>query len=242
MNRFSVIIPVYNEERTLDVLLKKIADTPLPDTYEWEIIVVDDSSQDGTARIISQWEQSDSLHIIGVSHTQNYGKGHAIRTGLQHVSGTYTIIQDADLEYDPADMVRLLQHAISHNLSVVYGSRILGQRIAKQKKTASPYFYWGGRFVTLVTNLLYGLHLTDEPTCYKLFKTDLILSMSLKCERFEFCPEVTAKVARRGIPIPELPIKYNPRSKAEGKKINWHDGMEAIYTLLRYRFCSSQNI
>lgn len=243
MNRLSVIIPAYNEERTLDALLQKIAKTNLPDTYGWEIIIIDDCSTDNTPQIITHWQNSSTLNVIGISHQKNYGKGHAIRTGLQHVSGRYTIIQDADLEYDPADIIILLQYAISHNLPVVYGSRILGQRIIKQKKkTASPYFYWGGRFVTFITNILYGLHLTDEPTCYKLFQTDLLLSIPLKCEQFEFCPEITAKVARRGISITELPIKYCPRSKAEGKKINWRDGLQAIQTLFRYRFCASKSI
>lgn len=236
MPYLSVIIPSYNEERTLPLILQKIANTPLPLDYEWEVIVVDDCSTDSTPAIMAHWTTNPCMRIIALRHEKNHGKGRAIRTGLQHASGTHTIIQDADMEYEPADMVRLLHYALEHNSPVVYGSRILGQREKKEEKTtASPFFYWGGRLVTWFTNLLYGLKLTDEPTCYKLFQTHLLQSIPLQCEGFEFCPEVTAKVARRDIPIPEIPIHYHPRTPAEGKKINWHDGVEAIWTLLRYR-------
>jgi glycosyltransferase involved in cell wall biosynthesis len=234
----SVIIPAYNEASTLPLILQKIADTPLPAGYQWDIILVDDCSTDATPEVIAQWEDSQILPFTSVRHTENHGKGRAIRTGLEHARGNYTIIQDADLEYEPADMVRLLQYALSHaDCPVVYGSRILGQRLHRDGKiTASPLFYWGGRLVTAAANLFYGLHLTDEPTCYKLFRTDLLRSLQLQCEGFEFCPEVTAKVARQGIPIPEIPISYHPRTLSEGKKINWRDGVEAIYTLFRYRW------
>ena len=238
MPLLSVIIPSYNEARTLPLILQKIVQTPLTNGYEWELIIVDDGSTDETPAIVREWEQR-GLNITGLRHEQNCGKGHAIRTGLQHVTGTHTIIQDADMEYDPADIVRLLEYALQHDCPVVYGSRILGQRLNHHKQTASPVFYWGGRTVTWVTNLLYGLHLTDEPTCYKLFETSLIKSLPLRCERFEFCPEVTALVARRGYDIPEIAISYAPRSIADGKKINWRDGLEAIWTLLQHAVAPS---
>ena len=237
MPKLSVIIPAYNEARTLPAILQKIADTALPPAWQWEVLDVNDCSTEATPDILAAWRQQTLLTVIPLHHHKNQGKGAAIRTGLQHVTGEYTIIQDADLEYEPSDMVRLLNYAVSHQIPVVYGSRILGQQIKTEgKTTASPIFYWGGRLVTAFANWLYGLQLTDEPTCYKLFQTDVLQSIPLDCQRFEFCPEVTAKVARRGIPIPELPISYHPRSKSEGKKIGWRDGLEAIYTLLRYRF------
>ena len=249
MPYFSVIIPSYNEERTLPLILQRIEETPLLPNYQWEVIVVDDCSTDSTPQIVAEWKANSGMRIIGLRHEENFGKGHAIRTGLKYASGTHTIIQDADLEYEPADMVRLLKYALQHDCPVVYGSRIMGQREWKEKNpskakrpnafsknTASPMFYWGGRTVTWVANMLYGLRLTDEPTCYKLFQTPLLQSIPLVCERFEFCPEVTAKVAQRGIPIPEIPIHYHPRSIAEGKKINWRDGLEAVWTLLQNKW------
>ncbi len=223
----SVIIPAYNEAATIETLLGKIADA-LRD-YTIEVIVVDDGSRDGTRDILDTYRDRHTV----VFHPQNRGKGAAIRTGLAHVTGTHVVIQDADLEYDPNDLVRMFEHMIEHNLPVLYGSRSIERG---RNKEAGFSFYWGGQLLTVITNVLYNQRLTDEPTCYKMFTRDLITELPLTCERFEFCPEVTAKVAKQGIKITEVPISYYPRSVMEGKKINWRDGIEAIQVLVLERF------
>jgi glycosyltransferase involved in cell wall biosynthesis len=168
-----------------------------------------------------------------IFHNQNKGKGAAIRSGLKEASGEYVIVQDADLEYNPEDYNVLLEKIISNNLMVVYGSRQLKKQ---NQRYSGLLFYLGGIFLTSLTNLLFRQKLTDEATCYKLFKTDFLSSLPLKCQRFEFCPEVTALCAKNGIQIQEVPISYYPRGKNEGKKIRWRDGWEAVTTLLHYRF------
>ena len=162
---------------------------------------------------------------------KNKGKGTAIRTGLANVTGDIVIIQDADLEYDPNDYPKLVEPILTGKANVVYGSRILG----KSRKSYWS-FYMGGRFLSFLANLLYNAKITDEPTCYKVFRADMIKNINLKCRRFEFCPEVTAKVRKKGYKIYEVPIHYEPRSLKEGKKINWKDGLEAIWTLIKYKF------
>jgi len=229
----SILIPVFNEEHTLLPLLQKVNALFSANGVRAELIIVDDHSTDTSSLIITEFAEKQALiPVKTLRHDKNRGKGFAIRSGLVEASGVYTIIQDADLEYDPADIVRLLDYALTNNTSVVYGSRILNR--------TNPYsyrsFYLGGRFVTFVTNCLYGLKISDEPTCYKLFKTSLIRSIPLTCTGFEFCPEVTAKVAKMGYTIPEMAISYYPRSKDEGKKIVWFDGVKAIWVLFKYRF------
>ena len=177
-------------------------------------------------------KQNHINNIKLVKHEFNKGKGAAIRTGLNYVTGDMVLIQDADLEYDPNDYPSLIKAMQSNNSPVVYGSRLL------HKNYSYSYlrFYLGGLFLTKATNFLYNTRITDESTCYKLFKTDLLKNLDLKCNGFEFCPEVTAKVAKKGIRIREIPISYNPRSIKEGKKIRWKDGLIAIWTLLKYKF------
>jgi glycosyltransferase involved in cell wall biosynthesis len=160
------------------------------------------------------------------------GKGMSIRTGLGYVTGEYVVIQDADLEYDPNDYNVLLSYLLETGGRVVYGSRYLNH----ENRHSYSSFYVGGRLVSLVANVLYGQRLTDEPTCYKMLETGLLRSLGLRCERFEFCPEVTAKVSKLGYRIPELPVRYYPRSISEGKKIRWWDGLEALWVLIKYRF------
>ncbi|XWW43956.1 glycosyltransferase family 2 protein [Fibrella sp. USSR17] len=222
----TVIIPVYNEIHTIRALIDQVLQTPSVN----EILIVDDCSTDGTR----EWLMSADLpdHVRVFMHDQNRGKGMAIRTAIHKATQEYTIIQDADLEYNPADYTLLLQVAHFQNTPVVYGSRFMNPH----NRHSHQRFYWGGRSVTLVTNVLFRQRLTDEPTCYKLFKTSFLKRIPLNCERFEFCPEVTAKVAMSGIKIMEIPIRYMPRKLSEGKKIGFIDGLEAIYTLVRYRF------
>jgi dolichol-phosphate mannosyltransferase len=223
--KLSVIIPLYNEKTTIFQVIKKIRVLPL----ETEIIIVDDFSTDGTRDAIKKLEHDADIKIL--YHEKNKGKGAAIRTAIRHMTGDIVIIQDADLEYDPNDYVELVKPIVEGTTSVVYGSRQLGL----SNKHSYVSFYLGGRLLTILTNLLYGSTITDEPTCYKVFKAETLKSIPLKCERFEFCPEVTAKVLKRKLRIVELPIHYYPRKKEEGKKIRWKDGVEAIWTLLKYR-------
>jgi glycosyltransferase involved in cell wall biosynthesis len=224
--KLSVIIPVYNEERTLRTILDKVLKVEI----NKEIIIVDDYSKDGSREIIREYGKLPN--VKAVFHERNYGKGKAIRSGIQHVTGDIVVIQDADLEYEPEDYPKLVEPILQGKTNVVYGSRELGT--THQHSYFS--FYIGGKFLSWLANLLYGSHITDEPTCYKVFKADLLKSIPMNCVRFEFCPEVTAKVLKRGEGIIEIPIRYYPRTKNEGKKIRWKDGVEAIWTLLKYKF------
>lgn len=226
----SIIIPAYNEEASIFQLLEKVCHVLLP--ADKEIIIVDDGSKDKTAEKCREFIDAHPEVKIIYIRQPNQGKGAALRTGIAKATGKWTIIQDADLEYDPNDYIPLLQWMKEHNGQVVYGSRFLN----KANKHSYLSFYIGGRLVSIVTNILYGQHLTDEPTCYKFFETRFLQAIPLKCRGFEFCPEVTAKVCKQGIKIHEIPIKYYPRSIKEGKKINWKDGIQAIWTLFKYKF------
>ncbi|MDH4223412.1 MAG: glycosyltransferase family 2 protein [candidate division Zixibacteria bacterium] len=224
--KLSIIIPVYNEKGTILQILEKIMKLPL----DKEILIVDDFSTDGTRDVLRNYPQDKNIRII--FHEENSGKGSAIRTALSYVTGEVVVIQDADLEYDPADFLNLLKPILEEKAKVVYGSRLLN---FDNERSYFRYFM-GGKILTLLTNLLYGSKITDEPTCYKMFKTEVIKSLNLNCKRFDFCPEVTAKIRKKGIEIMEVPIRYIPRKIKQGKKIRWKDGVEAIWTLLKYRF------
>ena len=199
----------------------------------YQVIVVDDGSSDNTKKLLSEFKtqniESNSLEIIYFA--QNKGKGAAIHAAIKQATGKYTIIQDADMEYDPADIISMYNFCQKNNLPVLYGSRNKGQNLRGQF-----FFYWGGRLITTITNILFRQHLTDEATCYKLIDTKLLQSFTLDENGFAFCPEVTACIAQKGILIEEIPISYHPRSKNQGKKIKWRDGIEAIWTLTRVRF------
>lgn len=228
----SIIIPVYNEKNTVKKLINKVDDVDI----DKQIIIVDDGSTDGSREIIKQLKTRSPL--IKKYHRQNKGKGSAIQTGLKFAKGKYTVIQDADLEYYPSDLKKLLDPLIKGGTNVVYGSRF---KYAERGVYSNFWFYLGGQSVNWLTNLLYGLEITDEPTCYKVIDTKLLKSLKLEAKGFEFCPEVTSKLALRGEKIIELPIRYKPRNFDEGKKISWKDGVIAIKTLLKYRFQSQKN-
>lgn len=225
----SVIIPVYNEKNTILEILKKVEAVDLgPLLFEKEIIIVDDSSTDGTKETLKSLVGEYKI----IYHQKNRGKSAAIRTGLEYVKGDYVIIQDADLEYDPQDYKKILECAIANNAKAVYGSR----RLNFQNRYSHRSFFLGGILLNWAASILYGINITDESTCYKLFKTDFLKSLALESKRFEFCPEVTAKTAKRGVKIYEVPIHYYPRHIAEGKKIRWRDGLAALWTLIKYKF------
>ncbi|MFC1679425.1 glycosyltransferase family 2 protein [Elusimicrobiota bacterium] len=226
--KLSIIVPAYNEAATITAMLDRLLTVTFP--IPMEVLVVDDGSTDGTTDVLKRVSDPRLRVII---QPENRGKGAAIRAGIEKATGELVIIQDADLEYEPGDIPELLKPIMSGEAEVVYGSRIL-----RPNNPASYFrYYWGGRLVTLWTNILFGSSITDEPTCYKLFKTDLLRELDLRCTGFEFCPEVTAKILRRKIPIHEIPIKYRPRGMAEGKKIRWWDGVIALWTLLKFRVC-----
>ncbi|WP_018338130.1 glycosyltransferase family 2 protein [Butyricimonas synergistica] len=235
----SIIIPAYNEANTIFTLLEKVYYTRLVHGIRKELVIVNDCSKDNTEEEIQRFTRTyPDCNAIYHKQPHNQGKGAAIRAGIQMITGDWTIIQDADLEYDPEDYNPLLEWMIKHDGKVIYGSRFLN----KANKHSYQSFYFGGRLLSFVTNILYRQHLTDEPTCYKMFDTKLLRSIPLQSTGFEFCPEITAKVCRRGYKITELPIRYYPRSIEEGKKINWKDGLIAIWVLVRIRFANKRSL
>lgn len=231
--RLSVIIPAYNESRTIARLLEKVIRTKLPDGVEQEIIVIDDCSADSTDKETDRVKKLyPEVSLRYVRLDRNRGKGYAVRKGITLATGDIVVIQDADLEYDPEDYCNLLAPILSGEYWVVYGSRVMN----KSNRYSYSAYYWGGRLLSGLTGLLFGRKITDEPTCYKMFDAVLLKSIPLTCDRFGFCPEVTAKILRRGYTIKEVPINYYPRTKREGKKIRWSDGIKAACILIKYRF------
>jgi glycosyltransferase involved in cell wall biosynthesis len=225
--KLSVIIPVYNERNTIQEVLRRVRQVDLGD-IDKEIIVVDDGSTDGTHDILSM--EGDSTTRIE-HHQQNQGKGAAISTGIKLVTGDLVIFQDADLEYDPEDFRRLLDPVLKGKAEVVYGSRFTGER-----RNMLFWHFLGNRFLSFLTNLLYNTTLSDMETCYKLFKREIIQDIEIKSKRFDVEPEVTAKILKKKIRIYEVPISYAGRELEEGKKITWHDGLPALWALIKYRF------
>jgi len=237
INKLSIIIPAYNEEKTIHLILDKVKEVQLMDNIEKELVIVNDCSKDGTEEAIHNYMQKNpELPISYYKHEKNQGKGAALHTGIQNATGEYLIIQDADLEYDPREYNMLLKPVIEGFADVVYGSRFMGN---------NPHrilFFWhtiGNKFLTFLSNMFTNLNLTDMETCYKLFKTTMIQDLRLKEKRFGFEPEVTAKVSRiKDVRIYEVGISYYGRTYAEGKKINWKDGFRAIYCILKYNIFS----
>lgn len=227
--RVSIVIPVYNEFHTFDQVMERVQRAPLPRGCTKEIVVVDDGSTDGTAERVECHRSAGTI----VSHriSANAGKGTAVRLGIERAKGEIVLIQDGDLEYDPNDYASVLQPIVDGAADIVYGSRFLGQPEGMALRNLL-----GNRVLTHVANLLYGAGITDEATAYKAFRTSVLRQVRLECQRFEFCPEVTAKLRRLGYRIAEVPISYQARGIAEGKKIRARDGAEALWTLVKHRF------
>lgn len=223
----TVIVPVYNERPTIDRVLQRLLVAPYPDK---EIIIVDDGSDDGTAAILERWTGHPNIRVL--RHERNRGKGAAVRTALADARGAITIIQDADLEYDADDWPRLIEPICRGEATVVYGSRYL------RPSHTLPWskYRLAVSLLNLLVRLLYGRRLSDEATCYKAMPTELFRALDLRCQRFELCAEITAKVCRLGLPILEVPISYQPRTAVQGKKIGWRDAWSTFWTLLRWRF------
>jgi len=225
-SKLSVIVPVYDERNTVVEIVRRMRAVDLP--VDLEIVNVDDGSTDGTRDVLRQLADSTVRVVL---HEHNKGKGAAIRTGLEKVTGDLVLIQDADLEYDPEDWPKLLNPVLRGKAQVVYGSRFTGER------RNMLFLHWvGNRFLSLVTNVLYNTTLSDMETCYKLFDRTVLEGITINASRFEFEPEITAKLLRRGIRIYEVPISYTGREFEEGKKITWRDGFIALWTLVKYRF------
>ncbi len=225
-SKLSVIVPVFNERNTVAEIVRRMREVDLP--LALEIVVVDDGSDDGTASLLPQLRDSTTRVV---QHEVNRGKGAAIRTGLEHATGDLVLVQDADLEYDPGDWPKLLAPVLRGRAVVVYGSRFTGER------RNMMFLHWvGNRFLSLVTNVLYNTTLSDMETCYKLFDRRILDGLTLRAQRFDFEPEVTAKILRQRIRIYEVPISYAGREIDEGKKITWRDGFAALWTLIKYRF------
>jgi len=222
--KLSVVIPVYNEKKSLLEIIQRVQSVPI----EKEIILVDDFSTDGTRDLLHELERQEFKVLY---HEKNKGKGAALRTGFQQATGEFVIVQDADLEYDPNDYPKLLQPILDGEADVVYGSRFSGHR-----SNMTSLHTLGNLFLTWITNLFYRTCITDMETCYKLFRRETIQEIRIECNRFNFEPEVTAKLLKRGLRIVEVPISYSGRSFSEGKKITWRDGLSAVWTLIKYRF------
>lgn len=223
--KLSIIIPVYNEKNTIAGILSKVKAQDL----EKEIIIVDDASSDGTREILKNLNDSEVKVLF---HDKNQGKGAALRTGFEEATGEIIIIQDADLEYNPEQYQSMIQPILDNQADVVYGARFLGG----PHRVLYFWHYVGNKVLTLITNILYNINLNDMETCYKVFRKDVLKGLKIRSDRFGFEPEFTAKMAKSGWRIYEVPISYFGRTYEEGKKITWRDGLVALYTLIRFRF------
>ena len=228
MKKVSIIIPVFNEKDTLRLLLEKVEQANFAG-LEKEIIMVDDCSNDGTTDILKELSQNYKV----LFHEKNQGKGAAIRTAVKEATGDFVVIQDADLEYLPDDYDKLLPLLINNEADVVYGSRFLNVENSKNFILKNKI---ANKFLTLLTNILFGATITDMETCYKAFKREFIQGITIKSDRFDFEPEITAKVMKQKARLKEVPISYFGRGHEEGKKINWKDGVHAIFALIKFRF------
>jgi len=229
MKRLSIVMPVYNEERWVEESVRRVMTQELP--LERELIIVDDCSTDATPERLEAIQREYGIEEVRVfRHTRNLGKGAALRTGFSHVRGDVVLVQDADLEYSPQDYPQLLAPILDGRADVVYGSRFTGG-------VHRVLFFWhslGNRFLTMLSNLFTNLNLTDMEVCYKMFKTEVLEDIRIRSNRFGFEPEITAKIARRGVRIYEVPVSYDGRDYAEGKKIGWRDGLRALWCIVYF--------
>lgn len=231
--KLSIIIPVFNEEATINELLTKVRLLKFPLKLQKEIIVINDGSRDNTKKILEKVKKIKLIH-----HKKNLGKGAAIKTGLKHSTGDIIAIQDADLEYDPKDLLKLLKPIVKNKSKVCYGTRLKNYplKLWGEDKTVLPTHWIANKTLSLLTSLLYRTKISDMETCYKVFKREVIDGIEIKSAKFDFEPEITAKILKKGYKILELPIKVNPRTKKQGKKIQFKDGFYAIFALIKYRF------
>lgn len=226
----SILMPVYDEAKTIREIIKRVEAADLGAVRK-ELIIVDDGSKDGTRDVLGELKQNGGYKVY--FHGHNMGKGAALRTALHYATGDIILIQDADLEYDPAEYAELIQPILEGRADVVYGSRLSGAKVAR---AFNFWHYVGNKMLTLMTNLLYNAILSDMETCYKVFRADVIKNIHIRSNRFDFEPEITAKVLKRKYKLYEMPISYYGRDFAEGKKITWRDGFAAIWALVKYRF------
>ena len=225
-NPLTVVIPAYNEEETVESVINTVLNTPLVG----EVVVVNDFSKDKTKEIVEEMVRKEP-RITFISHEQNQGKGAALRTGFQHATLPFVIVQDADLEYDPSEFERVVRPLIDDKCDVCYGSRYLKNN---PRRVLQFWHTMGNRFLTTLSNMATNLHVTDMETCYKAFKREVIQNIKIEENRFGFEPEITAKIARRGLRVYEVSISYFPRTNAEGKHIGWKDGVRAIWCIFKY--------
>jgi len=233
--KLSIVIPCYNEKQTIEIILKKVIQSL--QKYEflnYEVLIIDDHSKDGTIEILKKISQQDRINVY--FHDRNLGKGAAIQTALKYFTGDIIIIQDADLEYDPNDYYNLIEPIINQSVKVVYGSRVLDKDRYTSKAFTSLFRIFCNHMLTILSNRINFQKLTDAHTCYKVFRADIFNKITLEENGFNFCPEVTTKLSNLGIDILEVPINYNGRSYKEGKKIRFIDGLIAIKTLFKYKF------
>lgn len=225
--KLSIVVPVYNEKNTVEEIIKLVKDVK---GMEKEIIIVDDASKDGTVEVLKRMQSSQPDLKIFFKEV-NKGKGDTLKIGFKMTTGDYVIVQDADLEYDPQDYLKLIRTLGEEEADVIYGSRFSGNY-----EDMSNLHYFGNKLLTLATNLFFGVMLTDMETCYKLIPGDFARKIDIKSSRFDFEPEITAKILKSGLRIKEVPISYKGRNKLEGKKISWKDGFAALFTLVKYKF------
>ena len=231
--KLSVLIPVYNEENTLDTIFGKVLELEKsPLINELEVIAVDDCSKDNSLNLLRKYESMGKIRLF--THEKNQGKGAAVRTAAANATGDYVVFQDADLEYDPQDLLKMLDFAVKNNVDVLYGSRFL----KKKRSPLGKAHYFVNAGLTTLSNVFTGLNLTDMETCYKMFRSEILKEINIEEDRFGLEPEITAKVAKicaeKNLKLCEIPINYDPRKYNDGKKIGWKDGLRAVYIILKY--------